>query len=117
MNTQTPNKTRKLGASRSPARLAQASIVPKIRNGTLRPRKERVRSLSRPTTGWTAAATRRPLKPNTARYVFLSPSGATVRTRTGRMMASIARINPVTPKLNAFNLTNARLLQDSLAAT
>ena len=76
-------------------------------NGTRRPNGVLVWSLYQPAIGCTSAATIRPLKPKIPTNVFFAPSGATVRTKVGSIMVSIAIKKPVMP--------NPKLLSDSKA--
>ena len=103
MNIQAANSAATLGDSTRNIRLPQTTTVPNMMNGTRRPRGDRVRSLSRPISGWITAATSSPPIPSIARYEFFRLSGASERTMTGRTAVSIAVMNPVTPKLNALS--------------
>ena len=115
MNIQATNNSGKLGASSVSQIVPHTTAAPPMMYGTRRPIGDRVRSLARPTDGCTAAATNNPPIPSIAKYVFFNPSGARVSTITGNTTVSIAKMNPVTPKLNALSRISAKLLQLSSA--
>ena len=64
--------------------------------------RDRVRSLAQPTGTCTSAAASSPARPNAPNSVFLAPWGATSSTSTGITTASIASMNPASPKLYAL---------------